>query len=108
MKVARRGFLAGGAVAALAGPVGSAATAAMRLTLVDCTLPRGTTAGAVPLQADLVRQWRDGLGAQVAARGGTALVRWDKAIVLAGLGREARLKTRMEPAGAGVFRVILD
>lgn len=48
------------------------------------------TAGhAVAIEGDLVRQWRDGLGAAVGARTPVAaLVRWSDAFVLAGLLKE--------------------
>lgn len=84
------------------------------LTLVDETLSQRElgAAGAWPMaaaaaiQSDLVRQWRDGLGAQVAnAEAVTAYVRWDKALVLVGLARESRMGYRSVQVGRSVFAV---
>lgn len=84
------------------------------LTLVDATLSQRElrAAGAWPManaatiQPDLVRQWRDGLGAQVAAADAvTAYVRWDKALVLVGLARESRMGYRSVQVGRSVFAV---
>lgn len=86
------------------------------LTLVDETLNERelravgasalTNAGAI--KPDLVRQWRDGLGTQVVtAETVTAYVRWDKALLLVGLAREARLGYRTVRVDRGVFAVSL-
>src|SRR5690348_10076946 len=86
------------------------------LTLVDATLSErelsaaGATAraNAEEIQPDLVRQWRDGLGAQVAsAETVTAYVRWDKALLLIGLARESRIGYRVVRLGGSVFAVRL-
>jgi hypothetical protein len=60
------------------------------------------------IQPDLVRQWRDGLGAQIAgAETVMAYVRWDKALLLIGLAREARIAYRTEQLDRSVFAVSL-
>jgi hypothetical protein len=66
------------------------------------------SANAAAIQPDLVRQWRDGLGARVAgAEVVTAYVRWDKALLLVGLAREARMGYRAVRMGRSVFVVRL-
>lgn len=62
------------------------------------------------LEADLVRQWRSGLHQRLRAGGRhvTALVRWDKAMVLAGLAREEGLRARTRRLGHAVFRIDFD
>jgi hypothetical protein len=58
------------------------------------------------LQSDLVWQWRRELGRKLArGRTATAIVRWDKALVLAGLAREAGLKVSQEQIARSMFRV---
>ena len=59
------------------------------------------------LLADPLRQWRAGVGADVARRGGYALVHWDLALMLRQLGREDRVPVRVLPYAAGVFCVTL-
>src|SRR5262249_32659543 len=87
------------------------------LTLVDETLSERElgVAGAVAssnakaIQPDLVRQWRDGLGVQIAAAETvTAYVRWDKALLLVGLARESRIAYRVVQLGRSVFAVRLS
>lgn len=84
------------------------------LTLVDPSFTREElrAAGAVyvfdagTIQPDLVRQWRDGLGRQVAlASGMTAYVRWDKLLLLTGLARESGLTARQRRLDRSVFVV---
>jgi hypothetical protein len=100
------------AATALYRPTLARATAA--LTLVDASFTREElrAAGAVPahdagtIQPDLVRQWRDGLGQQVAlATGMTAYVRWDKLLLLTGLARESGLTARQRRLDRSVFVV---
>ncbi|MBO9581699.1 MAG: hypothetical protein J7498_12465 [Sphingobium sp.] len=55
------------------------------------------------LAADIVRDWRDGLGTIVADRGAFAVTRWDKAIILKGLAREAGLSIRQRRIGRSLF-----
>jgi hypothetical protein len=87
------------------------------LTLVDATLTEGDlhAAGAAPstraaaIQPDLVRQWRDGLSSQIRAAGAaTAYVRWDKALLLAGLARESRMRCGTRQLDRSVFAVSLS
>ena len=63
-------------------------------------------AGAKTIQPDLVRQWRDGLGREIAhAKGALAYVRWDKAMILTGLARETGMNARQRRLGRGLFEV---
>ena len=57
------------------------------------------------LQLDLVREWRDALHSRI-ARGGTliAITRWDKALLLQELAREAALPVRQERIARSLFR----
>jgi hypothetical protein len=58
------------------------------------------------IQQDFVRQWRDGLGKEIAFAGGaTAYVRWDKALLLTGFAREARLRATQRRLSRAVFEV---
>ena len=58
------------------------------------------------LKGDLVWQWRRGLDRRLASAGRTiAIVRWDKALVLAGLAREAGLAASQLRIGRALFRV---
>jgi hypothetical protein len=84
------------------------------LTLVDATLSErelhvaGASVGtnAKKILPDLVRQWRDGLGARiVSAETVTAYVRWDKALLLVGLARESRMAYRTVQLDRSVFAV---
>lgn len=62
----------------------------------------------VPLEAELVRQWRRGLWAQLRASGGgpvRALVRWDHALLLQGLAREERCQATVTQCGPALFEV---
>ena len=58
----------------------------------------------VALRPELVRQWRDGLAADVRP-GAVALVRYDKALLLAGLAREVGLRTQTSRLDASTFRL---
>jgi hypothetical protein len=112
MRISRRGALAVGAgltaaaIAARSGPLG----------LIDPQLPprelgearRGLgDLSTFALEPDAVAQWRRGLGRRVARRGAVALVRWDKALILAGLAREAGLKVRQTRLSRSLFRLEL-
>jgi hypothetical protein len=61
----------------------------------------------VVLEAELVRQWRRGLWAELHASGGPvrALVRWDHALVLQGLVREERCQATVTQCGPALFEV---
>jgi hypothetical protein len=67
-------------------------------------------AQAQKLEADVVRQWRASLFAELQQRAGTvtALVRWDKALILSGLAREERLRVRSVRLSQSVFRIEID
>jgi hypothetical protein len=97
--------LAGAAVAASALPSPAGASrGAPAFTLYDPAVPASArfanAAGhAVAIQGDLVRQWRDGLGAAIGSRTPVAaLVRWSDAFALADLLKESR-------RGASIDRV---
>ncbi|MBC7987713.1 MAG: hypothetical protein H7X93_13750, partial [Sphingomonadaceae bacterium] len=85
------------------------------LLLVDETLRADAWADAArasashnPLERELVRQWRGGLGALVLAHSpALAIVRWDKAMVLEGLAREAGLRTRRSRLSRAVSRIAI-
>ena len=63
-------------------------------------------AGAKRIERDLVRQWRDGLRTEIlAAEGGLACVRWDKALLLEGLARESGMTTRRRRLNRSCFEV---
>lgn len=102
-------LMSGGAAAVLGAVIASRAQAAPeqpRLWL-DASLPQANLRPDVLLQPELVAQWRGELLAQLRGRGEsvTALVRWDKAMLLAGLAREEGWKTRIHRLDQGVFRV---
>ena len=66
-------------------------------------------ADAKTIQPDLVRQWRDGLGSEIANAGGAlAYVRWDKALLLTGLAREAGMSARQRRLDRSFFEVRID
>jgi hypothetical protein len=85
------------------------------MTLIDPTLAAHDlyAAGVAPngrsactIQPDFIRQWRDGLGRQIALAGhATAYVRWDKALLLTGLARESRLAARQRRLNRTLFEV---
>lgn len=62
----------------------------------------------IALTDNLPRQWRDCLRAEILAHhGATALVRWDKALLLKGLAREAGFQGTTRPRPSGVFHLML-
>jgi len=94
----------------------SLATAHEPLYLVDMSItPRergpawgGEVGKTAFLQRDLVRQWRDGLQRRVVDCGvAIALVRADKALLLAGMARESGLSACQSQVDHGIFRVEL-
>lgn len=116
MKVDRRQMLVAGIVTAAAGTLsGADAGASARLVLLDPALGSDelgpvhdlVAANAVELQADFVRQWRDQLHVRARTAGMEAYLRWDKAVLLAGLAREANLSAARRRLGKGVFFVSL-
>jgi hypothetical protein len=64
----------------------------------------------VDLERDLVRQWRDGLHHRIVQHSrAIAIVRWDKVMMLAGLGKEEGLSVTHAPLplNSSLFRVEL-
>jgi hypothetical protein len=63
-------------------------------------------AAARLIEPDLVRQWRDGLGSEIARAAGTmAYVRWDKAVLLSGLARESGMRALQRRLDRSVFEI---
>lgn len=61
---------------------------------------------SLPLLADPVRQWRDGLRAEVERAGGAILLaRWNKAHMLCGLARESGMRAEMTRVDGAIFQV---
>ncbi len=117
MKIDRRRMVQSTAAVLTAASLPRVGRSAGALTLVDGTLSgRELSASGVSMSAnakavrpDLVRQWRDGLAAQIAAAESViAYVRWDKALVLVGLARESRMAYRTLQIGRSVFEVRLS
>lgn len=106
----RQALAAGAAAAALSAP--AFASAQPPLLLDDSFEParkaraRQLFAGqpVLPLQVEIVRQWRDGLAQQVRP-GAVALTRYDKALMLEGLAREAGLRTKTSRLDGATFRI---
>jgi hypothetical protein len=73
-------------------------------------LRRALAAVPQPIESDLVVQWRKSLQRQIENHTGNvvALVRWDKALVLSGLAREHRWRTRSQRISPSVFRIELS
>jgi hypothetical protein len=87
------------------------------LTLVDSNLkPHELRVAGVSshpeskmIQPDIIRQWRDGLGREIAlCRCARAYVRWDKALLLADLARESGLRVRQRRLDRSLFEVRID
>ena len=117
MKIDRRSILQSTAAVLTAASMLKVVEKTGTLTLIDSTLTdrelRAAGAAASTntkaIQPDLIRQWRDGLGAEVAATESvTAYVRWDKALLLVGLARESRMAYRSARIGRSVFAVRLS
>jgi hypothetical protein len=109
MRIGRRSLLqtAGAMVAVASVHSPLFAESGRLLTLVDPSLRQ--RAGAMPIQPDLVRQWRDGLRSDIAlARGAVAYVRWDKALLLAGLARECGMTARHRRLDRSCFEVRIE
>ena len=110
--LSRRSFVkAAGAASALAGtglPAFAQALGAGPVALLDPRI-KADHGPARPadtvLLTDPLRQWRDGLLDSITARGAIALVRWDMAVMLRHLGREARLAVKVRPSPAALFTV---
>lgn len=58
------------------------------------------------LEPDLIWQWRRGLAQELSKNGvrAIAITRWDKAILLSGLAREAALPVRYQRIGRSLFQ----
>jgi len=103
----RRAFVVGASIAGASLPRWAvAAVGNSPVRLLDPRDDRRGSGDAIVL-ADPMRQWRAGLGVEVAQRGGFALVRWDLALMLRQLGRESRLSVRVRPYARGLFAVTL-
>jgi hypothetical protein len=118
-KISRRSLLSAAATTAVASLVWARGTDAPRdtenlLALLDGMISgddlvraRATLAPRQPriLEPDLLWQWRGEL-AQELARGvrAVAITRWDKAILLSGLAREAALPVRQQRIGRSLFQ----
>ena len=116
MKIDRRTLLrvSGALVAAVSLQRPVLAESSRTLRLIDPSLEQRDLvraqallgAGAKRLERDLVRQWRDGLRTEImAAEGGLACVRWDKALLLEGLARESGMTTRRRRLDRSCFEV---
>ena len=69
-------------------------------------LPAIPKTNIVPLGRHVVRQWRDDIEVTIRERGGAAaIVRWDNALLLSGLAREAGYKGIVHQIRPGIFRV---
>jgi hypothetical protein len=117
MSVTRREMLAAVAIASATSGARLSAATSNGMLLVDPSLPaearriaeRRDHANRVTVEADLVRQWRDGLENRIVSAGGAlALVRWDKALILCGLARESGLRARQERLGRATVLVTID
>jgi hypothetical protein len=120
IQITRRATLQALAAATVAARAGATTRSGADMLLVDATLTPGEL--RVPLrrallvttrqsiEADLVVQWRKSLQRQIEnhAGGVIALVRWDKALVLTGLAREHRWRTRSQRVSPSVFRIELS
>jgi hypothetical protein len=115
VNLSRRHLL--GLFGAAAMPAGlRATTTTHQILLVDPALPTvqlraGATlhpaAQLVPIEGDIVRLWRSGLGAQIAAAPGrtVAIMGYDKAMLLAGLAREDRIAATQRRLSGRAFQV---
>jgi hypothetical protein len=122
MKISRRmavGSLAGAALATLPATGWPVVRSQRRLLLVDSSLTAADTHSALrelvfsasrTIEPDLVQQWRRVLLQEVKIHAGhvTALVRWDKSIVLAGLAREASLPVSTSRLSRSLFRIDIE
>lgn len=117
-RISRRGFLgaaaAGITTAASHSPAfaGMAATGGLLLLHRDYqSLGRhhvtGPARSFVPLERDVVRQWRTRLAEQIKHAGSaTAYTPWAEALILAGLAREAGGEARTERVGRAFVTVM--
>jgi hypothetical protein len=118
VEISRRAMLGAiGVAGAIVGAVAAGRHGRRPLALVDADFSaddlraaRAMLPGlrARKLQGDLVWQWRRDLARRLAdGRKAVAIVRWDKALMLAGLAREAGMKVRQEQVARSMFRIEL-
>jgi hypothetical protein len=121
MRLSRRTALMGLLAATFALPRAHARGLAgqrANILLIDASLAGADLMSAAELRTagttlivrgDLVRQWRGGLKRELAAHAGpvTALVRWDKALLLSGLARESGIRSSSARLSRSVFKVEL-
>lgn len=116
MNLSRRQILALFGAAAMPAGLRAASATHPPILLVDSALPAAQLRAAailhpagrlVPIEGDLVRLWRNGLGAQIAASPGraVAIMGYDKAMLLAGLAREDRIAAAQRRLGGRAFQV---
>lgn len=106
-RVSRRRFVkVAGAAVVLAGaaPVGGA-IAGQPVILLDPRVSPDRWPIAAVVLTDPIRQWRDGLHDAISATGAVARVRWDIAIMLRHLGRDARLAVSIRQVSPALFTV---
>jgi hypothetical protein len=122
MRISRRvamGSLAVAALTTLSAIRWPASNARRRLLLIDGSLSEDDIRDALQglhfvashaLAPDLVQQWRSALQRDVLIHAGsvTALVRWDKSIVLSGLAREAALPVSQRRLSRSLFRIDIE
>ena len=116
MNPSRRQLIGLFGVAALPGSARAAIRSGPRLLLVDTGLSAASLRGIaasqqaaprIPIEGDLVRLWRDGLGQRIAASPDrvAAIVGHDTALLLAGLAREDRLRTSATRLGRTIVHI---
>ncbi len=104
--LSRRTFVkAAGALAGAGLPAVGRAMAGQPLVLLDPRIRPGRAPDTAVLLTDPLRQWQGGLRDSAAATGAIAQVRWDIAVMLHQLGREARLPVAVRPSGPAQFSV---
>jgi len=104
--LSRRTFVqAAGTLAGAGFPAVGRAMVGQPLLLLDPRIRPGRAPDTAVMLTDPLRQWQGGLFETIAARGAIAQVRWDIAVMLRHLGREARLTVTVRPSGPAQFTV---
>lgn len=104
--LSRRTFVkAAGALAGAAFPAVGRAMVGQPLLLLDPRIRPGCAPDTAVMLTDPLRQWQGGLRDVVATQGAIAVVRWDMAVMLRHMGREARLPVAVRPSGPAQFTV---
>ena len=104
--LSRRTFVkAAGALAGAGLPAVGRAMAGQPLVLLDPRIRPGRAPDTAVMLSDPLRQWQGSLRDTVAATGAIAQVRWDMAVMLRHLCREARLPVAVRPSGPALFTV---